>query len=73
MADPLQMTVRMSDLDNLLDAAKECSEDLRHELNQRYVGRAKSPTEMRRWKRDVACVDRLEACIATMRINEGYP
>lgn len=68
MSQPVMREVRASDLENLLDAAQICAEDLSIEIAERYQGRDKYPTLQRRYENDMAPVHRLQACIVAIKV-----
>lgn len=69
--EPLTVTVKLSNLENLLDAAKICAEDLTVEIENTYpkASRDKYPSYQRKYENDMSAVDRLNACIATVKIE----
>lgn len=69
MSEPVTIQLKLSDVENLLDAATVCAEDLSTELDERYNLRDRVPTQQRRWENDMAYVNRLIACISTVKIS----
>ena len=71
MGDPVKVSVKLSDLENLLDAAKICAEDLAIEIASNYPpeSRNKYRAYQRKYDNDMAVVDRAIACISMINIQ----
>ena len=71
MSEPVTVSIKLSDLENLLDSAKICAEDLACEIANTYPqeSREKYPSYQRKYENDMAQVKRLNACISMVKIQ----
>ena len=71
MSDQVKVSIKLADLENLLDAAKICAEDLACEIASTYPkeNRDKYPSYQRKYENDMAVVDRAMACISMVNIQ----
>ena len=71
MSEPVKVSIKLGDLENLLDSAQICAEDLSIEIENRYPqeSRAKYPSYQRKYDNDMSAVSRLTACVSMVKIQ----